>query len=99
MPFWYSRDDASAFYSVPALVESVDFMTRHSYSWWGVCVSCGIVLCISVFYFVAFAVSFNGKCGISWTGLASSVECSFGDYASFILNLTILTIGVMAITF
>jgi hypothetical protein len=99
MPFWYSPDDESAFYSVPSVVHLSDFMKRRRYFWWGVCISCGIVLCISVYYFVAFAMSFNGKCGIGWPGLSSPVECSFGEYAAFILNLTIFTIAVMAISF
>jgi hypothetical protein len=99
MPFWYSPYDASAFHSVPSLVQPVDFMNERENLRLGVYLSCVIVLFISVFYFVTFAVSFHGKCGLSWTGLTTSVECSIVDYASFIFKLTIFAIAVTAITF
>jgi hypothetical protein len=96
MPFWYSPDDASAFYSVPPLVQPVEFMKRRTYSWWGVRVSCSIVLCIAVVALVRIAMAYNGTCGGFWPGLSASHPCSFWDHTSFYI---ILTVGILGIVY
>jgi hypothetical protein len=87
MPFWYSPDDASAFYSAPSLLQSVDFM-RPRYFWLGVRVSCYVVLCAVA---ISLVGTYDGHCGFSWPGLSASPQpCSFWDHASFYLTLSVI---------
>jgi hypothetical protein len=84
MPFWYSRDDAPKFYSVPSLVQPVDFMNRQ-YFRLGVRVSCYVVLFAVV---IELMRSYDGPCGLGWPGLSSAPQtCSFLDRVSFSFTL------------
>src|SRR6476620_580830 len=91
MPFCYSPDDASAFYSVPWLVQPVDLMTRRSYSSWGWRISGYGVLCAAVISFVGIAIAL--PCGISLglLGGGGPHECSFNPslYAMFTVGMAI----------
>jgi hypothetical protein len=94
MPFWYSPDDAAAFYSFKALVQPVDSMTRRSYSRWGWLVSCGIGLCIAGILFVQSYSSYTGECGLM-PFIGGPHPCSLGDHMSSDLTLVIGIGGVV----
>jgi hypothetical protein len=68
-------------------------MERQRYFRRGVWVSCGIVLCIAVYYLVVMAVSYNGRC-LGWPGIGGG-ECSFWDYMSSMVILVFvgMTLG------
>jgi hypothetical protein len=88
MPFCYSPDDASAFYSVPPLVQPVDFMTRGSYSSWGWRISGYGVLCAAVVSFLRVVIVF--PCGVRMELPASSAQphpCSFDPFIYLILTV------------
>src|SRR5690348_12725814 len=70
-------------------------MKRHSYSWWGWCVSCGIVLCIAVVLFVPIARTYHGTCGGFIPEISTPQPCSFEAHMSFYLYLTVGTEGVV----